>query len=196
MDTGNRTCVLSEYAMELVHHKARQIVGKGGFRSQDVPDIKQELALDLLERLPKYDPEKATNNTFVARLVEHKISKMIRDRKRERRDRAREECSIHDEVNDEDGVRVELGTTVSEDEQYLRTGKYDRTVEERRDMAMDVAAALADLPPDLREVAEALSTLSVTEACRKLGFTRAWLYKEPLPRLRKALEERGLGGYL
>ena len=44
----------NDYALEVVHHKARKLVGTAGFREDDVEDIKQDLIVDLLERLPKY----------------------------------------------------------------------------------------------------------------------------------------------
>ncbi|MFM2007984.1 MAG: hypothetical protein RLZZ09_3639, partial [Pseudomonadota bacterium] len=55
------------YADKLIRHKARQLVGKAGFTEDDRPDIEQELALDLLQRLRHYDAEKAKRSTFMAR---------------------------------------------------------------------------------------------------------------------------------
>ncbi len=195
METSKKTCEISEYAMEFIHHKSRELVGMPGFAGQDVEDIEQELVLDLLERLPKFDPAKATNSTFVQRLVERKISNMVRDAKRERRDPEREDCSLDDEVEDEDGDFVPLGETIPEDGHDLRLGRQTRLAADRDELALDVAAVLAELPEELRAAAEALSTMTIAEAVRKLGIPR-WKFDEVyLPRLREAFTAKGLGEY-
>lgn len=196
MDTNQKSCELTAYALELTHHKARQMVGTAGYVRQDVEDLQQELALDLLERLPKFDPARATNNTFVARLVERKVSKLIRDRQRERRDPYREAQALNDEVLGEDGVTVEFSETLGEDAQDLRLGRKTRPAAECADLRMDVAEVLASLPPELRPVAEALTTMTIRKAGRKLGISRCQLYKVYLPQIREAFEARGLYEYL
>jgi RNA polymerase sigma-70 factor (ECF subfamily) len=196
MDTNLKSCVLTAYALETIHHKARELVNKAGFTEDDVDDIEQEMALDLVERLPKFDPAKATNNTFVARLVDRKISSLIRTRLREMRDPDREECSLSDAVNEEDGVKVELGASISEDEHDLRTGKYNRPSVKRQDLSLDVAEMISDLPPELQPIAEALASMSVKEAGRKLGIPRWKLHEVYVPALREAFAARGLAEYL
>ena len=69
---------IDEYAVQLIRYKARQLVGRVGFTESDRDDLEQELMLDLLRRLPKYNPDRAQRNTFIARVVEHKIATIIR----------------------------------------------------------------------------------------------------------------------
>ena len=193
MAANKKRCELTDYAMELIHHKSRELVGAAGFTEEDVEDLEQTLALDLVERLPRFDAAKATENTFVARLVDRKISKLIRDRDRARRDPEREVCSLSDEVTGEDGLKVELGATIGQDEHDLRCGKYNRPSAERTDLQLDVGEAVAGLPDDLRPIAEALMVLPVSDAARKLGIPRWKLYEVYLPKLREAFQARGLG---
>jgi len=131
METNAKRCELTDYALELVHHKAWQLVGKAGYTQDDVDDIKQDLIVDLLERLPQFDPAKATYNTFVARLVERKISNLLRDRQAEMRDHRREVCSLNEEIDTGEDEPVQRLTTISQDDQDIRTGKYARPAEER-----------------------------------------------------------------
>lgn len=196
MNTSRKPSVISDYAMEFIHHKAREVVGMPGFEGLDVEDIEQELTLDLLERLPKFNPAKATNSTFVQRLVERKISNMIRDNTREQRDPEREECSLNDDTVGEDGEIVPLGETIPEDGHDFRLGRKTRLAVDRDDLALDTAAALAELPEELRAVAEALSTMTVAEASRKLGIPRWKFYGVYLPQLRAVFDAKGLREYL
>ena len=48
---------LNEYARSVIRNKARQLIGKYGFTPDDYEDLEQEMILDLLVRLPKFDPE-------------------------------------------------------------------------------------------------------------------------------------------
>jgi len=196
MDTNDKQYELNDYALELVHHKAWQLVGKAGFTQDDVEDIEQELILDLLERLPKFDPAKAAYNTFVARLVERKISNLIRHRTQDVRDYRREICSLNEDIDvGEDEPKQRL-STISQDEQDIRWGKYDLPAEERAHLQMDVDTVLADLPPDLRQAAELLQVHPIAQVAREMGVPHATFYDNHLTRLREAFAAKGLDGYL
>jgi len=197
MDTNKKQYGINDYGEELIHHKARQLVGTAGFTVDDVEDLEQEMRLDLLERLPKFDPNKATYNTFVSRLVERKISNLIRHRTQEMRDFRCEEGSIHDvvESGDSGDEKVERIETVTQDEQDFRLGKHVRSTEERCDLKLDISLVLLKLPPDLRELAELLQAMSITDVARELGIARPTVY-DRLKRLRQAFEELGIHGQL
>ena len=60
MPFTNQYDELGDYARDLIKNKARQIFGKSGCRASDLVYIEQELAMDLIIRLPKYDPPVAT----------------------------------------------------------------------------------------------------------------------------------------
>ena len=70
----------SAYARDLIRHKASKMIGKCGLTYDDCEDLEQELYLDLLLRLAKFDPDKASLNTFMARVVDHQVSKILRHR--------------------------------------------------------------------------------------------------------------------
>lgn len=195
MDT-NYKHELTDYALELVHYKAHQLIGKFGIKHCDVDDIKQDLILDLLERLPKFDPAKAQYNTFVARIVERKISNMYRTRKTEKRDRRRESCSINGWVGDGQGGTIERVATMSQDEHDLRTDKYERPSSERADLQLDLKEVLSDLPVELRTAAELLMSMRPAQAARELGIPRSTFYETHLAQLRDVFKKRGLDAYM
>lgn len=91
------------YAAHLIRFKAWVLSRRRAFAGDDQEDIEHDLWLDLLERLPKYAPEKATLNTFIALVVERRVATLIRDRSTEKRSTDREECSLDEPVLDADG---------------------------------------------------------------------------------------------
>ena len=190
MDTNKKQYVINDYVEELIHHKARQLIGTAGFTRDDVEDLEQEMRLDLLERLPKFDPNKATYNTFMSRLVERKISNLIRHRTQEIRDFRCEEGSVHDVVECGD-KKVECIETVTQDEQDFRLGRHIHSTKAHQDLKLDISLVLSTLTPELRKLAELLKTMSITEVARKLGIPRSTLY-DRITRLRGIFEDMGL----
>jgi len=187
---------LGDYARDTIRHKARQLIGKYGFTRDDYDDLQQEMTLDLLERLPKFDPDKAAHTTFVARVIERKISKLIRHRKQEMRDFRREACSVNEPIEDGNGGTVERGQTISQDEQDLQTGKHSRPEGERIDLRMDMSFVVSGLPPELQRLTELLQAHSSLKVARELGVHRSTLYARDIARLREIFEDQGMKEYL
>jgi RNA polymerase sigma-70 factor (ECF subfamily) len=193
MNVNAREFVQRQYVRDLVHHKARQLARQKVLRKESVEDIEQILMLDLLERLPNFDPEKATLDTFAADCVGHKISKMLRERKREMRDGQREGKSLDAWVRDEDGISVPRAATLSREENDRRLG--GGNAEEQRDRAMDVEAVLSRLTEDQRKLCELLKTMSLVKAARRLGIPRTTAAYH-LETIREVFREAGLAIYL
>jgi RNA polymerase sigma-70 factor, ECF subfamily len=179
---------LDRFEAWLIHHKAKQLVGKRGFTESDLADIKQDLTLDLLVRLKTFDPSRAKRHTFVAMVVEHRVAAIIEHRVAARRDGRREECSLNDSVSDHEGKIVERHETLDAD---CRGRGHSKS----RDMAVDVQAAIASLPPRLQVLCSHLQTKTIAEVARELGVPRMTLYGD-IKRLKAAFEEAGLGDYL
>jgi len=196
MDANEKHRGISDYAADTIRCKARQLIGKAGFTKSDVDDLMQEMTLDLLERLPKFDPNKAAQSTFVARVIERKISKILRHRMQEKRDFRREACSLNEEVPDGKGGTVERSQTLTQDAHDLRVGRHDRPEAERVDMHLDVSLAISELPPDLKPLAESLLTHSIAEVAREFGMPRSTVYETGIARLREIFEDKGLGEYI
>ena len=196
MDANRTNHGITNYARKLVHHKALQLVGTAGYTEQDVKDIKQELITHLLERLPQFDPAKATYNTFVACLVNRKISNLIRYRHAARRDYKREACSLNEEISVGEDELVQRVSTISHDENDIRLGKRDRTTEDQAYLEIDVKEVLEKLPAPLRRAAELLQHHSIAKVASALGVSRETFQDNHLVQLRQIFTAAGLGNYL
>ena len=188
--------ILDGYARDVIRHKARQLIGKYGFTRDDYDDLQQEMMLDLLRRLGKYDPSKAGLSTFVARIVDRKVSTLIRHQRQEKRDYRRQVCSLDAQVEDQDGQARGLDEVLSQDAYDEEVARHDRPEGERLDLRLDLSLALDELPDDLRQLALRLQTRTVTEIARELGVPRSTLYEKGIARLRKIFEDKGLREYL
>lgn len=188
--------ILEGYARDVIRHKAWQLIGKYGFTRDDYDDLQQEMMLDLLRRLGKYDPDKAALTTFVARIVDRKISNLIRHRRQEKRDYRRQVCPLDAQVEDHDGQQRGLDEILSQDAYDEEVGRHDCPEAARKDLGLDLASALDDLPAELLELARRLQTRTVAEIARELGVPRSSLYEKGIARLRKIFEDRGLREYL
>jgi len=186
---------LGDYAEKLIRHKAKRLVGKAGLTISDVPDLEQDMKLDLLRRLSKFDPSKAQRNTFIARVVEHSVATIIESRKAGLRDYRRCTCSLNDPTKDLQGKPIERGDAMDQEQRRLRTGSAGRTPAEDVDLAVDVAEVVSDLPPELRDLCRRLKTQSPTEVSQETGIPRGTLY-ESFETLRRRFEKARLREYL
>jgi len=188
--------ILEGYARDVIRHKAWQLIGKYGFTLDDYDDLQQDMMLDLVRRLGKYDPGKAALSTFVARIVDRKLSNLIRHQRQKKRDYRQQVCSLDAQVEDRDGQPRGLDEILSQDTYDDEVGRHDRPYAERRDLTLDLTLVLDELPEDLRQLARRLRTRTVAEIARELGVPRSTLYEKGIARLRKIFEDKGLREYL
>lgn len=195
MGYENRYQGIDDYAVRIIRYKARQLVGRVGFTESDRQDLEQEMVFDLLRRLPKFKPERAQRNTFIARVVEHKIATIIEAQKAGMRDYRLCSCSLNDRFENEEGGSVERIDTINQDDYLQRTGKLSRPISDLRGLSIDVRSAVEKLPPELRELCKRLQVESVTDISRDTGIPRGTIY-ESIKKLRALFEDAGLKDYL
>ena len=187
MHSTNDYGELGDYARDLIKNKARQIIGKAGFKASDLDDIEQELALDLIVRLPKYDPRRARRTTFMARIVEHRISSLISERHAQCRDWRRCQTSLNEPAcnsgdRDEEPLEAQVPDAPSGSDNAA-------------DLLVDLQAVLPSLPDDMRDLWERLLKGNVRQVARDLGLSRTTPYGR-MKKLRQFLAEAGLDDYL
>jgi len=195
MGYENRYQGIDDYAVRIIRYKARQLVGRVGFTESDRQDLEQEMVFDLLRRLPKFKPERAQRNTFIARVVEHNIATIIEAQKAGMRDYRLCSCSLNDRFENEEGGSVERIDTINQDDYLQRTGKLSRPISDLRGLSIDVRSAVEKLPPELRELCKRLQIESVTDISRDTGIPRGTIY-ESIKKLRALFEDAGLRDYL
>jgi len=195
MQSNQKQQEVNEYAANVIRYKARQLVGKAGFTESDRDDLEQEMMLDVIARLPKFDPNKATQKTFVARIIERKISKLIRHRTSEMRDYRREAFSLNASIEDGDGGSVERGDLVSQENVDPTVAVNSRTGVDEMAFLHDLQSVLSGLPDHLRRLCKILKTGTVSDAAREMGIPRTTL-NDHVRKLRSLFEDAGLKEYL
>jgi DNA-directed RNA polymerase specialized sigma24 family protein len=133
----------------IVRRKACRLVGRAGLQAQDREDIEQQLVVHILEQLDRFDPARGEWPAFVQRLVERFGRNLVRSLRAAKR-RGPPLAPLPDE-----GPGRDPAATAA---------------------ALDLAAALAKLPEDLRAVAELLTTETVSDAARILGHARSTVH--------------------
>jgi len=186
---------LDEYAIRIIIIKAKQLAGKYGFSLNDQEDIEQELALDLLQRLPSYNSNIAQRNTFIARLIDHKIANLIEAQKAACRDHRLCTRSL-DEPVEKGVVSTPLKNFIDQEDFLQRTRNLSRPLNELDDIAIDISRILESLRPGLARLCRRLlSGDSITDISRDTGIPRGTLY-EAVKKIRNHFEDKGLRDYL
>jgi len=185
---------IDSFAWVVIRRKARQLVGRTGFTAQDREDIEQDLALRLLESLRSYDPAQGHRNAFVTAVVDRAAAKILRDRRTKKRNGGHVR-SLDTLLRALDWDKDEYDDVAHSFEESALVDRLPCGAEERIDLREDLAAVLARLPAELRDLAERLKTQSLSEAARELGVPRTTLQRR-VAQLRQHFEEAGLRDYL
>ena len=192
MDACTKQYQVDEYAMKRIRAAARRLVRRTGIRAGDIGDVQSELTLELLERLPEYDPARSTFGAFVTCVIRRHAMKIQRARMREMRHPGREECSLNEDILDERGRRIERAETMSREHDRRRRG---RTDQEKCEMAIDIERMLSRLPRKVRRLCELVKTMTVAEAARRLRLKESTV-RSQLAALRESFRDAGLEEYL
>ncbi len=158
------------------------------------------MVMDLQQRLPRFDPNRARRNNFIAHVVKHRVAALSKAQEAGVRDfRLRAFSLDRDlplEADEPDPVKGQFTSPLLDQTAYLQqTGTTARSESERKELRMDLEEALKALPPDLRDLCRRLVSQTVTEVCRDTGVPRATLYGA-IQKVRKIFEEAGLDAYL
>lgn len=193
MELRNRYRGVHPYAVRLVRYHARRLAGTHPFSRADTQDLEQELMLDLLRRLPRFDPRKASFETFVTRLIEHRSAGLLEAARAEKRGARVGHVSLDRPVGDTDDEEQALLRDVIADDAGLWSS-HPLPKSEQAELAADLRRGMRRLPPELAALAASLSVDSVTEVSRKSGRPRATVY-DAIKSIRAAFEEQGLRAY-
>lgn len=190
MGSDNCFKTVDDYAVRIIKHKARQLVGRYGLTFFDREDLEQELMIDLLQRMRHFNPAKAKKTTFIARIVERHIATILEARHAQCRDWRLCRVSLNTPHENDRGDTRELIDRV-DSEGTLRPCQPDTREIEINNLRMDVARVLDTLPEDLRDLCERLRESNMAEIARETGVPRTTLY-DKLTRIREAFREAGL----
>lgn len=182
------------FASRVIKHVAWWMVGKSGLTIDDFPDLKQELWLDLLQRLPSYRPDRGSLRGSIRRIVNNKAATMLEARTAAKRGGGIRFVSLNEESEDEDGVIIERHESLSADDYLRRTRGTTRSEGDRIDLALDLRTLLDRLAPSERALCLLLVDRDVCDVANILGIPRTTL-RDVIKRLRVHGDAAGLRGY-
>ncbi len=193
MPTFDSQKIVTEYARTLIRVKAKQIVRRPGFSRSDQPDIEQELLVHLLCQAQHFDPNRASLNTFVARVIDSAVAMLVRDRGRSKRNPSgdAEVQSLAEKVPQPEGPPEPLARLISRRDLERRTGGASISDAEMFELASDVASVLPTLPPELQSICRSLLTRNRQETEADLRISRRRM-QAAMKAIREHFEESGL----
>lgn len=183
--------VLDADIQRLILRKAHQLCRRAGFRRGDLDDLVQDLTLRLLERLDAFDPERGSFYCFALVVLDRVAATAATSRAASCRD-ASTTLSLESPDPRAERDATPLGQSVLSTDRENRLGRYSRSDQELRELAIDVRGVLDGLPVELRDVAEGLVRHSRGDLARRAGVNRKRVLKQALE-VRIALFRAGLG---
>ncbi len=188
-----RACdaVFTAYAQSLIKFKSRQLSRKPGFNRSDEEDVAQELTTHLLTQAHRFDPSRASADTFADRVIQSKIAMILRDRRRLKRAAGFSAQSLEQPTDVRDHGAASLRDVLGTADLNRRTGAGDDG-ERRAAIIAAVVEAVRSLPPDLQDVCRRLIDRPTAAVARDLGTSRRQL-RNAIESVRSHFEAAGLG---
>lgn len=168
---------------------ARRLVRKLGLSRADLDDVRQDLLVDLLARLPAFNPDRGTLGAFVGTVLTHRAATFARAISQERRLYGKSPLALQ-EGNDNGSERYE-DTIAERDGLAAFLGQpFDAfEVTERR---MDVERCLQHLSEEEARLSKSLLELEIGTLVRSGLGAKATLYRR-MRSIRGSLSALGLG---
>lgn len=184
--------VFNKYARTLIRVKARQIIRRSGFSRSDQDDVEQELVIHLLSQARRFDPTRASVNTFVARVVDSGVAMLLRKRRRQKRAPGLSAQSLEMLVGDSSGKTQLLGATLTDEDRDRRLGQQSLSDLARYVDGEAFNFAVRALAPELQEMFRRVMARSPAAAARNLGISRRQV-TAALVAVRQHFERAGFG---
>ena len=122
MDADVRRTELDAKTVKRIWSKAMQLSKQEGFRPDEWPDLQQEMVVHVLEQLLKYDPRRGKREHFLASIISHKATDMLRIRRAKRRGHQVEVVSLHEQVATAGDEQVLVEDLVADDALQVQRG--------------------------------------------------------------------------
>jgi RNA polymerase sigma-70 factor (ECF subfamily) len=165
------------YVLRQASMCASHLVRRGRFTVDDWDDLRQEMFLDLLQRLPRFRPERGDWHGFVRGIMRHRSAALASEQQKH---------SVLFSGEAGDGGRGD-----DDNELDPLTDAPCQGSSAERELRLDVQRVLLRLPEHLRAVALLLRDMSVAEICEHTGKSRSGI-NHSIRQIRAAFEEAGL----
>jgi RNA polymerase sigma factor (sigma-70 family) len=161
--------VLTAYAKRLVSCKAWQLSRTTGFRRHEAEDLEQDLWAAVLTQIAKFDPARASINTFINRVVNTTVARLVRERQRSKRAVSAHTQSIDRAPCPRRGV-TGRGLAETDDRRRSQMSAADGRRATETEEAFQ--SAFSSLPLALQQVCQCVMSGAVVSAARELGTSR------------------------
>ena len=152
-------------------------------------DLGQDLLVDLLRRLPAYDPSRGSIGAFAGIVLRNQASRIAMRHHRQRRAQGGTMLSLEVPLA---GTREPVGDTLTEDDGLAAWHGQTCCAADVTELHLALQAALARLPAEDRRLCAALAHRPVTALATEGFGSRSALYRR-LADLRHVLTAQGLG---
>lgn len=193
--TARRCEPLDDHCLRLIRYKAAQLVGKAGFRESDREDLEQQLTLDLLSRMRKFDPARSSLHTFADRVINHAVATLLAARQIAARDFRRIGPSLNEEIEAAGGCRVPRAENVAEEDSFAMRTRVFRSDREAAEMTIDLASVTAGMPDHLQLLCELLKSKTLSQISEITGRPRSSIQRD-MAAIGRTLRAAGLEEYL
>jgi len=158
----------------LARLKAKAVIGQCGLTADDREDVESQLLLAVCSQMRNFDADRASQRTFICRVMDREIAAILRYRLA--------------------GCRLPLGRPELMDGGGVPDLARDTvpTTVDRLEFWLDVGNVVRALPAPVRTTVMALRCGCPTEASETLGTARSVVY-EHMAHIRKAFLAAGIG---
>lgn len=194
----NRDDVLEMYAEHIntqLDRAARQILKAGNMPAVDIEDIKQELFLHLLRRLPSYDPDRGELKAFITYTIDRRSPRVLDAMRAGGAECGMSVYSLYEPVPGECGDCITREDAIDDQEYRLSVGTISRSAQEQAEMRADIHRVLRLLTPRHKDLCQRLMVKNINQVALEMGVSRQWIYSQ-IHRLRPIFSQFGMEDYL
>jgi len=175
--TNQPTNLIDDYALDRIEFRAGRLARLFRLCDDDVDDLRQELALELVKAAARFDPDTSSRRTFINRALDRRYRHIYRRLQTAQR---------HEAFCPSPASLLKNFNPVVNDP---HSGELSE--QERAELHIDLAPAISSLPRHLQEICELLKTHSPREAAEQLGVHRSTIYRA-MQEIRSRFIECGL----
>ena len=168
---------------------ASGLIGYREYTLHDADDILQTLILAGYLALNRFDPGKASRPTFLFGVLRDAAASLARRADAGKRDRRKELLSLDAEWPDGDGEDALWHDAIGLEKTVNQDGCVRNNRADLESLRIDVAAAIAELPPVLQNLALLHCVLRSEEARRAAGMVNS-THQRAIRRIRKVFVRR------
>jgi len=150
---------------QIIHAKAKSLVGFRLFQPYEQDDIEQDLRINLLHQMPKFNPELSNRYTYATMACDGKVKNMLKTRA----------CSLakgscNASLEEEAGEYGEtLGDRISGEDYRIAIGRQSMADDQLQALQEKVAVVLSQLPESDRAICrQIMEGYSLREIARSL----------------------------